>query len=138
MKMEFLHTGDVHALMMDIMQGRSFALFNEGKNRLEVQPNIKEGGFQLRSGSCNSQMIMAVPVTLKDFKASAMMSFEYNIEPSEVAAAVPAVDAVDARPAQGELPEQAARPAIEARPKILVKLFQRGIGAYHGVVVKFE
>lgn len=138
MKMEFLHGGDVHDLLMNIMQGRSFDLFNEGKNRLEVQPNIKEGGFQLRSGSCNSQMIITVPVTLKDFKASAMMSFEYDIELAIVAKAVPAVEAVEARPAQGELPEQAARPAIDALSEVRLKKFKRGISAYHGVVVKFE
>ncbi len=83
-------------------------------------------------------MIMAIPVTIVDFKAPALMTFEYNIDQEEVASAVPAVEAVEARPAQDDLPEQTARVAIESRPKVLIQTFQRSIRDYHGTPVKFE
>ena len=140
MKLEFTHAGNMHEFVMAMLQGKRFTLVNEYKKTLDVTPRIglEEEGFSIRSGSCNSQMIMTIPVTIRDFNAPALMTFEYKIDPEQVAPAVAAVEPVDARPAQGDLPEQEARPAIEARPKVLMPTFQRGVTDYNGTSLKFE
>ena len=60
------------------------------------------------------------------------MSFEYDIALVEVTAAVPSIEAIEDRRAQDVLPMR------EARQRVLVKMFKRGISNYHGVPVKFE
>ena len=67
MKMEFTHTGNIHDLVMAMLQDNSYTLSNSEGKTLEIKPRIKDAGFSIKSGSCNSQMIMTIPVTVKDF-----------------------------------------------------------------------
>jgi hypothetical protein len=88
MKLDFVHTGDVHPFVMAMMQGRSFTLKGE-KIELAIKPDLKKGGFSIKSSSPNSEMMMTIPVTIVDFNAEALMTFQYNIEDVVVAEQVP-------------------------------------------------
>jgi hypothetical protein len=88
MKLEFVHVGDAHSFVMAMMQGRSFTLKGE-KNELEIRPDLKKGGFSIKSSSPNSEMMMTLPVTIVAFNGEAMMTFQYNIEDVVVAEEVP-------------------------------------------------
>jgi hypothetical protein len=93
MKLEFVHVGDAHSFVMAMMQGRSFTLKGE-KNELEIRPDLKKGGFSIKSSSPNSEMMMTLPVTIVAFNGEAMMTFQYNIEDVVVAEEVPRISEV--------------------------------------------
>ena len=93
MKFDFVHTGDVHSFVMAMMLGLSFTLKGE-KRDLAIKPDLKKSGFSLKSSSPNSEMMMTIPVTIVDFNAEAMMTFQYNIEEEVVADNLPHIPAV--------------------------------------------
>jgi hypothetical protein len=84
MKLEFVHTGDAHPFVMAMMQGRSFTLKGE-KKELAIRPDLKKGGFSIKSANTNSEMVMTIPVTIVEFDGEAMMTFQYNIKEEVVA-----------------------------------------------------
>lgn len=87
MKIDFVHTGDVHSFVMAMMQDREFTLKGE-KKELRIRPNLKQGGFSIKSANVNSEMMMTIPVKLLDFDGEATMTFQYNVEDVVVADAV--------------------------------------------------